>query len=125
MPERPLRPCSQFPCPNLTKGGYCVDHKRKDTGNYNRGRGSAASHGYGYRWRKYRMEFLARDENRYCAAGCGNPSTDVDHIEPVSGPEDPLFWQQSNHQGLCHSCHSRKTVADGRWGKPKRGGSDG
>ena len=46
---------------------------------------------------------------------CHLPTMEVDHIVPVDGPQDPLFWDESNHQGLCHDCHSRKTVDDGRW----------
>ena len=40
----------------------------------------------------------------------------VDHIIPHKG--DPgIFWDQSQWQSLCVSCHSRKTaVSDGRWG---------
>jgi 5-methylcytosine-specific restriction protein A len=32
-----------------------------------------------------------------------------------------LFWNRSNWQSLCHSCHSRKTASeDGGWGNPAR-----
>jgi 5-methylcytosine-specific restriction protein A len=42
---------------------------------------------------------------------CGKATaTDVDHIRRVSGADDPLFWDASNHQPVCHSCHSRKTA---------------
>lgn len=51
---------------------------------------------------------------RVCACGCGQACTiengDIDHIIPVSGPNDPLFWQRSNHQPLIHGHHSRKTA---------------
>lgn len=33
----------------------------------------------------------------------------VDHIVPHRGNPD-LFWDESNLQGLCHSCHSCKTA---------------
>lgn len=39
-------------------------------------------------------------------------ATEVDHIIPVTGPDDPLFWEESNHQPLTHECHSRKTMAE-------------
>lgn len=43
-------------------------------------------------------------------------STDVDHIKPA-GPNDPLFWEPTNHQALCHKHHSEKTAKeDGGWG---------
>jgi len=52
------------------------------------------------------------------------PTTDIDHIVPVTGPDDPLFWREDNHQPLCHACHSYKTATQdgglGRWG----GGSE-
>jgi 5-methylcytosine-specific restriction protein A len=44
---------------------------------------------------------------------CGDLATDVDHVVPHRGDRQ-LFWDTSNHQALCHSCHSRKT------GKEKR-----
>jgi len=36
----------------------------------------------------------------------------VDHIFPVAGPGDPLFWPSWNHQGLCIACHNRKTAKE-------------
>ena len=45
-------------------------------------------------------------------------ATDVDHIIPVEGPLDPLFWDETNWQSLCHPHHSRKTNAeDGGFGR--------
>jgi 5-methylcytosine-specific restriction endonuclease McrA len=32
----------------------------------------------------------------------------VDHIEPVDGKDDPRFWDQANHAGLCDRCHDLK-----------------
>ncbi len=42
------------------------------------------------------------------------PATDVDHIVPVTGPDDPRFWAPANHQSLCHDCHSAKTARGDR-----------
>jgi 5-methylcytosine-specific restriction endonuclease McrA len=36
----------------------------------------------------------------------------TDHIVPVHGPKDPLFWIHSNHQGLSNMCHQIKTRED-------------
>lgn len=35
-------------------------------------------------------------------------ATEIDHIEPHKG-DLALFWQESNHQALCKSCHSAKS----------------
>jgi len=44
----------------------------------------------------------------------------VDHINPVSGPDDPEFYNPKNHQSLCNSCHSEKTAKeDGALGNRK------
>lgn len=81
-----------------------------------RRRGSSAARGYGYRWQKYRRQYFA--ENPICVdpyrrhVGVYETATDLDHIEAVSGPDDPRFWDPTNHQGLCHACHSYKTVRE-------------
>ncbi|WP_269448179.1 HNH endonuclease [Lentibacillus sp. JNUCC-1] len=41
-------------------------------------------------------------------SGMTVPATEVDHIVPHRGDRD-LFWDPNNHQGLCKSCHSKKT----------------
>ena len=52
---------------------------------------------------------------------CGRPSTDVDHIIPIEGQKDPLFFDVENVQALCHSCHSKKTASiDGGYGRKKK-----
>lgn len=57
-------------------------------------------------WRKLRDLVLARDPicQECYKRGHIQPSTDADH---VSG--DPSDNSMRNLQGLCHSCHSRKT----------------
>ena len=37
-------------------------------------------------------------------------ATIVDHIIPIEGEADVLFWPASNHQSLCAACHGRKTT---------------
>jgi 5-methylcytosine-specific restriction enzyme A len=75
-------------------------------------RGSAASRGYGSRWRRLRRMIL--NQQPLCVR-CGAPATDVDHIVPrAAGGDDSA----SNLQGLCKSCHSRKTATqDGGFGR--------
>lgn len=58
-------------------------------------------------WRRLREQVLARDPICHiCFAQHGRitVATDVDHING-----DPSDNDMGNLQGLCHSCHSRKT----------------
>jgi len=75
-----------------------------------RRRGGAESRGYDGRWRKARASFLQR--NPLCAECMRNgritPATVVDHVIPHRGDEK-LFWDESNWQALCASCHNHKT----------------
>jgi 5-methylcytosine-specific restriction endonuclease McrA len=69
--------------------------------------------GYNYRWQKARATFLERHPLcRHCQQkGVVTVATDVDHIIPHRGNQQ-LFWDTSNWQSLCHSCHSVKTQAE-------------
>ena len=83
-------------------------------------RGTAASRGYDSRWSRYST--LYRKRHPLCvmclAEGRTRASECVDHIEPVSGPDDPKFYDESNHQALCRRHHSEKTAkGDGGWGR--------
>lgn len=111
MPMKPKHPCRHPGCPELVEAGqkYCERHKSMHPEEVR----SAASRGYNSRWRKARKAFLQSHplceeclkHGRYVKA------TDVDHIKAHRG--DPkLFWDQSNWQALCHSCHSKKTARE-------------
>jgi 5-methylcytosine-specific restriction protein A len=122
MPAKPQRPCKKPGCPVLTRdrSGYCEEHKQQEARRYEQQRGTPAQRGYGYRWMVYSRAFRRR--NPLCVMcltkGRYVPSEHVDHIVAVSGPDDPLFWDPSNHRALCRGCHSSKTAKeDGRWGK--------
>ena len=58
-------------------------------------------------WRNKRAMLLARQP----VCPCGQSATEVDHIIPVAdgGGDDA-----ENLQGLCKSCHTRKTSAETR-----------
>jgi len=65
---------------------------------------------YGSRWRRYRLAHLR--EHPLCVfclpLGLLTPATVVDHIRKHNGSHaDPLFWDCSNFQSLCKSCHDR------------------
>jgi 5-methylcytosine-specific restriction protein A len=85
---------------------------------YQRSRKSSYERGYTADWRKARLMFLKRSP--LCVhcheRGEYTPATDVDHIIPHRGDREK-FWDVSNWQPLCKSCHTIKSIKeDGRWG---------
>lgn len=119
VPKKPKRPCSYPGCPELTDERYCKKHKQETEKTYGK---SCRPYSHLYnssRWRKLRRQFLIK--HPLCAEcrrlGVINPSRVVDHIKPHQGDES-LFWDETNLQALCKSCHDRKTAKeDGRWGR--------
>ncbi|EBB0695606.1 HNH endonuclease [Salmonella enterica subsp. enterica serovar Ajiobo] len=105
MPWKPLKRCTYPGCRNRVESGRCTSHQQKEC------RGTAAQRGYNHRWQVYRAQYLKA--NPLCVIcyreGRFTPATVVDHITPVNGQRDPLFWKATNHQGLCRDCHSWKT----------------
>lgn len=108
-----LKFCKHTGCRNLVKSGYCDLHKgdEQEKGDFHRG-GSSTERGYGARWRRYSKWFLSQPENQFCKLHlddrCAILAECVDHINPPSGPDDPLFWDTSNHQPACIHCNSVK-----------------
>jgi 5-methylcytosine-specific restriction protein A len=69
-------------------------------------RKTAAQRGYGGRWQKARETYLRQhplcvDHQR---RGYIVPATVVDHVVPHRG-DQRLFWDKSNWQSLCKTCH--------------------
>ncbi len=109
MPRKAKHGCPQQGCVELVDAGYCLAHvKPRRITAYEDSRLSARQRGYGRHWEKLRLCVLREEPLcRICLmGGRTEPSTDVDHMIPkAAGGSD----QRSNLQGLCHSCHSRKT----------------
>lgn len=105
--------CSYPGCPTLTHGGRCPVHMPARPVDR---RASAADRGYDHHWARYSLTY--REANPYCrqcmAEGRRTATDVVDHIVPVTGREDPGFWDPSNHQPLCRSHHASKTAQEGR-----------
>lgn len=104
----PVRPRKHAPSKPATKVHLAPEQQR----------GTSAQRGYGYRWQQARAGYLAI--HPLCAecerSGRVTIATDLDHITPHKG-DMVLFWDRSNWQGLCHSCHSTKTATeDGGFG---------
>lgn len=104
------RPCAHPGCAALVvEGQYCDKHKRDSVQSF-RNCGKERRLYDSVRWRMLRLDQLMCEPFcRLCAShGLRVQATDVDHIIPHRG--DPtLFYNRSNLQSLCHSCHSRKT----------------
>lgn len=115
MAHRFQTPCKNTTCPRLTAhtSGYCDECRpatkaKNDTANARiTKRSSAAKRGYDSRWRRARAEFLSENPLcEYCKArGLYVSATVVDHKIPHRGDID-LFWDRSNWQSLCASCHN-------------------
>ena len=109
----PKRKCVVRGCPNPTIEGTanCQVHAW-------RWRGapllSRFDRGYGNDWTLLRKAHLK--DHPYCVA-CGSTThLEVDHIIPFQGREDPRRTDPANLQTLCHACHEKKTVKQGRPG---------
>ncbi len=127
MPLRPQHPCAHPGCDTLVRGvSKCEVHRKKDE----QVRGTSTERGYDYKWMQKRKNYLAK--NPWCSdpfgdhAGQKVRAMHVDHIERlVDGGAD----EESNYQGLCKHCHSKKTAKfDGGFGNRKssegRGGQN-
>lgn len=126
MPMMPTTLCSHSGC-NASAGanGVCKMHKPKPKHQKAKqikqavpaklkridNRPSSAQRGYDTRWRSARELFLADEPLcRNCMLQNIIKGADVvDHIIPHRGDHD-LFWDQTNWQPLCYSCHSIKTT---------------
>ena len=122
-----LRPCLEPRCAALVSTGRCATHTRQQE----QRRGSAYQRGYTKQWARASTVWLQahplcgqrQDGERYPEhSACTHdgrlvPATCTDHIRPHQG-NGALFWDQGNWQGLCASCHARKTVTeDGGFGR--------
>lgn len=84
-------------------------------------RAKTAARGYGGRWQRERLAFLAQHplctmcehEGRVVAA------TVVDHIIPHKG-DYKLMWDRSNWQSLCEQHHNRDKQSQDRGGDKQR-----
>ena len=127
--------CAETGCGVRVLAGQnrCAPHAKERRQASDRARGTSTQRGYGYRWQRYRAQFLIKwplcgdriagpsaDHSRCVAQGRSEAATIVDHITPHLG-NYVLMWDPGNHQGLCKGCHDRKTAKEdgGGWGRMK------
>lgn len=122
---KPLRPCGQIGCSNLTNKTYCNDHsyilegrnkeRHKHYNKYKRDEQSQKFYN-SREWKRTRLTRLQKD--KYLCIRCkeDNKITHadmVDHIIPIS-----VDWSKrldvDNLQSLCNKCHAIKTADDKR-----------
>ena len=114
MPSAPKKPCRARMCRGFGSGNepWCDDHLRekniKRWSEQDTKRPSASKRGYGRRWQRLRLMVLRREPMcRHCK---DRAASDVDHIiSKQRGGQDTM----DNLQGLCGTCHARKTIRDG------------
>jgi 5-methylcytosine-specific restriction protein A len=77
---------------------------------HERERGSAASRGYDAQWQRLRAHHLQTEPlcRRCLEQGHAVAATEVDHIRPFHGLDDPLRLDRANLQSLCEACHDVK-----------------
>jgi 5-methylcytosine-specific restriction protein A len=87
-------------------------------------RPTASHRGYGSRWQRFRLSYLA--DHPLCVpcgiAGKIEAATCIDHTDG-KGPNGERGYDPTNLTAMCDSCHGRKTAAhDGAFGRPKANG---
>lgn len=128
----PKQICKGRPgCPELVERGVCETCRTDGYAKENRP--NAGERGYGPKWARYSRRRLKQHPqceglriaiggelvvNTHPGRKAGAVATD--HIVPVEGEQDPLFWDPENHQSACDRCHSVKTAKyDGGFGRRK------
>jgi len=110
MPKRSLRLCAAPGCRELVPFGRC----RKCQQKIKPKRDVARQRLYGRKWRAARARHLAGEPwcRQHLKDELGHvPANEVDHIIPHHGDVE-IFWDESNWQSLCKSCHSAKTARE-------------
>jgi len=116
VPISPPVICMDPSCRNVSDKSYCLEHRgregrRKAPGDLP----TTKERGYGWQWRRFAKAYLQ------CNPWCVDPEgvhprrqlvQHCDHIKPVTGADDPLFFEEINVQGLCIACHNRKTIKE-------------
>lgn len=117
MPNKPKRLCTQPGCRGLYDpaiNACSVCGPRAKTGWDRDGdRGTRQQRGYDNPWLKLRASKVAADPlcEECEKQGYTTVATEVHHIVPFNGLDDPLRLDWKNLESLCGACHGEKTRA--------------
>ena len=119
LPNKSYKPCSKPGCKELVRNTlYCANHTPQRQYSSEKRNNDNQKFYNNTRWRKARKRYLMRQPlcvecRKHNILTMGKV---VDHIIPHKGDIN-LFWDESNWQSLCVSCHNRKTAKhDGAFG---------
>ena len=129
MPLAPIGFCPSKGC-HVRSHGPCPEHTKQQQQAYDDRRGTSASRGYDRRWARWRAQVIRDHRLIWCGDRPESaPDTDdshckgqqvtllgkeLDHIQPITGPDDPRLFDESNVQLLCSTCHAIKLSAESR-----------
>ena len=109
MGKKPYRECRVAGCHNLTRDGYCDEHKAMKINRHKiydksaRDKKSAAFY-KSKEWAQARE--LAMAKHFGVCQDCGDPAEMVHHVRPLRyHPE--LALDQNNLRPLCNKCHAK------------------
>lgn len=66
------------------------------------------THSYGAAWDKFRKWYADEYPPICVVCDCSNPTMILDHIRPLTSPDDPGMYDETNLQWMCRSCHGVK-----------------
>lgn len=115
--QRPLKPCKYPGCRRLSVDGYCEEHRRKRTRDYDRQRGTPPERGYGSNWQKVRR--IKLDQNPLCER-CEKKGRVVIARLVHHKDRDSRNNSNENLESLCVACHEEEHKNERRgkaWGK--------
>jgi len=116
MPSKPPRVCG---CGKRVLFGLrCTCQAKRDAerkARHDQTRPSSSARGYTGSWDRAKAEFLRH--HPFCRR-CGERAAVVDHTIPHRGNQE-LFWDRSNWQPLCTTCHSSAKQRDERRAKKR------
>ena len=111
MPYAPKSPCLHPGCSALVsrgEKGRCPQHRKAYEKGLDQYRETATARGYDSRWARFRDWYL--NQHPLCGCGCGRVAQEVHHLIPVTGPDDPRFYDVDGLVALSKGCHSRATM---------------